>query len=48
MTQQMMWCLIVPLSFWAWAKAINELYDFYQQLKWDKQDSDFYDDENQS
>lgn len=47
MTQQMMWCLIVPAVRWASIKIISDAYELYYTMRYDK-DRESYDDENQS
>ena len=48
MTQQMMWCLIVPAVIWASIKIVSDVYELYYIVKCDKdRDREFYDDENQ-
>ena len=47
MTQQMMWCLIVPAVIWASIKIISDAYELYYIVKCDKdRDMGFDDDEN--
>lgn len=36
MTQQMMWCLIVPAVIWASIKIISGAYELYYIVKCDK------------
>ena len=36
MTQQMMWCLIVPAVIWASIKIISDAYELYYIVKCDK------------
>lgn len=47
MTQQMMWCLIVPAVIWASIKIISGAYELYYTVRYDKdRDMGFDDDEN--
>ena len=43
MTQQMMWCLIVPAVIWASIKIISEAYELYYIVKCDKDNRGFDD-----
>ena len=36
MTQQMMWCMIVPAVIWASIKIISDAYELYYIVKCDK------------
>ena len=36
MTEQMMWCLIVPAVIWASIKIISDAYELYYIVKCDK------------
>ena len=46
MTQQMMWCLIVPAVIWASIKIISEAYELHYTVKRDKdRENGAYDDE---
>ena len=45
MTQQMMWCLIVPAVIWASIKIISDAYELYYIVKCDKDRDMGFDDE---
>ena len=46
MTQQMMWCLIVPAVIWASIKIISDAYELYYIVKCDKdRENGAFDDE---
>lgn len=45
MTQQMMWCLIVPAVIWASIKIISDAYELYYIIKCDKDREMGFDDE---
>jgi hypothetical protein len=45
MTQQMMWCLIVPAVIWASIKIISDAYELYYTVKCDKDRDMGFDDE---
>lgn len=45
MTQQMMWCLIVPAVIWASIKIISDAYELYYIVKCDKDREIGFDDE---
>lgn len=46
MTQQMMWCLIVPAVIWASIKIISDAYELYYTVRYDKdRENGAYDDE---
>ena len=46
MTQQMMWCLIVPAVIWASIKIISDAYELHYTVKRDKdRENGAYDDE---
>lgn len=36
MTEQMMWCLIVPAVIWASIKIISDAYELYYIVRYDK------------
>lgn len=36
MTQQMMWCLIVPTVLWITIKAVSDAYELYYTMRYDK------------
>ena len=43
MTEQMMWCLIVPTVLWITIKAVSEAYDLYYTMRYDKDNRGFDD-----
>ena len=46
MTEQMMWCLIVPAVIWASIKIISDAYELYYIVKCDKdRENGAFDDE---
>ena len=45
MTEQMMWCLIVPTVIWASIKIISDAYELYYIVKCDKDRGMGFDDE---
>ena len=45
MTEQMMWCLIVPAVIWASIKIISDAYELYYIVKCDKDRDMGFDDE---
>ena len=46
MTEQMMWCLIVPAVIWASIKIISDAYELYYTVRYDKdRENGAYDDE---
>ena len=45
MTQQMMWCLIVPTVLWITIKAVSDAYELYYIVKCDKDRDMGFDDE---
>lgn len=46
MTQQMMWCLIVPAVIWASIKIISDAYELYYTVRYDKdKENGAFDDE---
>ena len=45
MTQQMMWCLIVPTVLWITIKAVSDAYELYYIVKCDKDRDMEFDDE---
>ena len=46
MTEQMMWCLIVPAVIWASIKTISDAYELYYTVRYDKdRENGAYDDE---
>ena len=46
MTQQMMWCLIVPTVLWITIKAVSDAYELYYTMRYDKdKENGAFDDE---